>query len=180
MTQHPINGPDAGGNVPLPTAEEIGARFGDDARRQWGTANDDRRRGMLKRWEREGVDAAKHRLPDTRREDMLALLQLHESYGRVPGMEAALAARKFRYEREMETMEDAYKLAVRSVHCRIVEEFLRREYVDFTDVLRGSMADPLCAALDEEIIGKIYLHFIRVLEHDGHIARETFDDDLAP
>lgn len=162
----------------LPTADEIGERFGPEAKRQWEAATDAKRAGMLKRLESEGEDAMRNDMKKVAARDALsALFAFGTSYGRVPGAEEALAARKARYQEEMRTESDPYRIAARSIHCRIIDEFLTKEYVDYTDVVRGALGDPLCASLDESIIGKIYLHFIATLERDKHIVRGTFDDD---
>lgn len=166
----------------LPSPEEVEALYGEEKRKIYDTAGDGRRRALLKIWTKEKTapPPPKPALPpeDARiRAAAMELLELSRPYVVAPGGDAYLRARRIRYRHEMEQPgTNAYRRAQRALQCHIIDSFLEKNTIDYPAITRAVQADPLCVSFDEDIIKQLYLHFIRVLQQDGQILEEIFDD----
>lgn len=168
----------------LPSADEIGVRFGERARSQWEKAGDGQRRGMLKRWQRESVDAAKTTdqgaIHDavkraSGREAMMEMFALGRSY--IMTGEVAMRVRKIGNEAKLKKETDPGNIAQRALHGHMLDSFLRNHSIDFNDIANTARNDPRCAPLDEQTVKAVYLHFIDRLIDAKEIAEDIFDDD---
>ncbi len=166
---------------PLPTADEIEARFGPEAKKQWeGLTNDVRKRAMLRQFEKaatipeEDVVAARTEAVE---DAMRLLIDEHETFIRTNGAEAALKGHRERYEADVANFSDPLQIATRVLQMHVIDQLLRDSgYIDFSDVRDTVLADPRCAPIAPSI-QRMYLECVKIFIERGMMKRATFDDD---
>lgn len=107
-----------------------------------------------------------------RKDAVRKILELGQSYVKTPDGDAKLRARMIRYKAELAKLDSEEKLAIRALQCHVLNSFIKKDSIDFNEVIRDVRADPLCTPLDDDKIQAHYVIFINVLLNDGAIKND--------